>query len=346
MVILSVAVVAIALFARQYGVTCEKCHTVVPHLNAFGAHFLASGERLPVDGISTSVPLPFAAKVNLVASTVNQGPGPEGAGLPKAVVDEIELFTAGTIGNRASYFVEQYVVDGAELGSLREAWIDERVNPWRAKIPLYVQAGSFTLPLPVDPETFRESYQDYAPFVQTVGDNPFDFKAARYGVQATAGDVLRGASLRAFAGPRDVMIAASNAAGALTASVYRYAGSHPLGMDTVDRFSRTGYALTYERGKWTSESLLQTGWDSAPFGIPSIGASSSAGFTQLRYAFDRRLFALARYEGTNDPNGFARDGVVLLGYGPTEYARLTLEDVISGQAFARNVLNLQLTVGF
>src|SRR5579872_3390622 len=78
---------AIPLFAHQYGVTCEKCHSVVPHLNEFGAAFLASGDRIP--GVQPGPAFPIAAKGNFVASNVNQGPG-----LPKAVVDEIELFTA------------------------------------------------------------------------------------------------------------------------------------------------------------------------------------------------------------------------------------------------------------
>src|SRR5579883_2623037 len=92
---------AIPLFSHQYGVSCEKCHSVIPHLNEFGAAFLASGDRIP--GVQPGSAFPIAVKGNFVASNVDQGPG-----LPKAIVDEIELFTAGAIGNRASYLVEQY----------------------------------------------------------------------------------------------------------------------------------------------------------------------------------------------------------------------------------------------
>ncbi|HUZ50806.1 MAG TPA: hypothetical protein VMW12_13845, partial [Candidatus Dormibacteraeota bacterium] len=163
-------ILGIALFAHQYGVTCEKCHTVVPHLNDFGAHFLASGDRIP--GVAPGPATPIAVKVNLVASSMRQGSGEGGQGLPKAIVDEIEVFTAGAIGTRASYFVEQYAVDGGMHGLLRDAWVNDRLDPWSARIPVYVQAGSFTLPLPVDPETFRETAQHYTVFDQTVGDNP------------------------------------------------------------------------------------------------------------------------------------------------------------------------------
>ncbi len=155
------AALAIPLFARQYGVTCEKCHSVIPHLNAFGAAFVAYGYRIP--GVKPGPAFPISVKANLVDSSENQGDGPNGAGLPKAIVDEVELFTAGAIGSRGSYLVEQYAVDGGERGLLRDAWVNDRLNPWTARIPLYLQAGQFTLPLPVDPETFRDSYQGYTP---------------------------------------------------------------------------------------------------------------------------------------------------------------------------------------
>jgi hypothetical protein len=32
---------AIPRFAHRYGLTCQACHTEVPHLNAFGAKFLS-----------------------------------------------------------------------------------------------------------------------------------------------------------------------------------------------------------------------------------------------------------------------------------------------------------------
>src|SRR5579872_1682027 len=95
---------AIPLFAHQYGVTCEKCHSVIPHLNEFGAAFLANGERFP--GIATGPAVPLSVKVNLVDSSAYQGNGPDGAGLPKSIVDEVEAFSSATIGSRANYFVE------------------------------------------------------------------------------------------------------------------------------------------------------------------------------------------------------------------------------------------------
>ena len=349
---------AIPLFARQYGVTCAKCHSVIPHLNEFGAAFLAYGERFP--GISSGPVVPFSAKANLLDSSENQGSGPNGAGLPKAIVDEIELFSSATLGSRANYFIEQYVVDGGEPGLLRDAWIGERLNPWQARIPLFLQAGQFTLPLPVDPETFRDSYQDYTPYVQTVGGNPFDFFEPKLGMRLSIGDPLRGFSGQVFAGPGydqqsglaptgvDTQFYAQDAMGPFTLSAFHYDGLRPIADGPFDRFERTGFGFTY--GQWSrfsSETVLIEGWDSDCATTAFAGCQSSGGFEQLRYALGRRLFAEARYEGTSDGiGGFARDGVLLLGYGPTENTRLTIEDVISHSPQTSNTMNAQATIAF
>jgi hypothetical protein len=347
---------AIPLFAHQYGVTCEKCHSVIPHLNEFGAAFLANGERFPI--VSSGRAFPIAFKANLVDSSRNQGSGPNGAGLPKAIVDEVEAFTTGTIGTRADYFAEQYIIDGGERGLLHDAWIGERVNPWTARIPVFLQGGMFTLPQPVDPETFRDTYQDYTPLTMTVGANPFFFKDPKMGMRVSVGDGIHGLNLQLFAGPGydrqseraktgvDTETYLQDTMGPFALSIWRYDGLRPIAGAPFDRFERTGYGFTY--GQWTrfsSETELINGWDSNCSASGIIGCTSSGGFEQLRYAFNRWLYAEARYEGTYTPTGgFARDGVLLLGYGPTENSRITIEDVIQHAEQTTNTMNVQVTV--
>lgn len=348
---------AIPIFAAQYGVSCEKCHSVIPHLNAFGAAFESSGYRIP--GVNPGPAFPLATKLNLVDSTQHQGSGPDGAGLPKAIVDEIELFTAGGIGSRASYYVEQYVVDGGAQGALREAWINDRLNPWSARIPLYAQAGEFTLPLAIDPETFRETYRGYGIYTQAVGANPFTLFDPHLGVRLSAGDPLHGFNAQVFAGPgydrlsglpktgTDIMTQVQESFGDVTIGAYHYAGTRNLG-GIVDAFHRDAAYVTV--GQWTrfsSETLLQTGSDADCAIAGMTACPSSGGFEQLRYMFNRRFFVEARYEGTQDPtNGFVRDGVMLLGWAPVENARVTIEDVVSHQLQPVNTINLQGTVAF
>jgi hypothetical protein len=347
---------AIPLFSHQYDVACSKCHSVVPHLNAFGAAFMASGDRIP--GVKPGPAFPISTKINLVDSSEKQGAGPGGEGLPKAIVDEIELFTAGAIGSRASYFAEQYVVDGGMHGLTRDAWVIDRLNPWTAKIPLYVQAGSFTLPLPVDPETFRDSAQHYTVFDQAVGTNPFTFFDPKIGVRLSGGDPLRGLNVQVFAGPgherqsglpstgTDVMLYAQDNIGPFALTAFRYAGARPDANGNPEQFQRYGYGVVYDQwGKLSLENVLTAGSD-ADCGI-GTACRSSGGFSQLRYAFTKRLFGLVRYEGTNDPvNGFTRDAVILLGYGPSINSRFTIEDVITRTPATTHTMNAQYTIAY
>ena len=113
--LLPVQAQALPVFANRYGLTCQACHTTIPHLNAFGQAFLRNGFQLPQAARGV---VPIAVKVNL-AYTSDPDPG----GLPKGVVDEVELLTGGAIGSHVNYFVEQYALDGGVAGSLRDAWV-------------------------------------------------------------------------------------------------------------------------------------------------------------------------------------------------------------------------------
>ena len=208
----------------------------------------------------------------------------------------------------------------------------------------------------MDPETFRESYQHYALYDQTVGNNPFNFFDDKDGGKVTVGDVLHGASVQFFAGPghdqgsglptvgTDTMTYAQQVLGPFTLSGYHYEGQRPSGPDLLDRFDRTGFAIVFNEGRWTSESTLQTGWDSSCY--PRVGCASSGGFSQLRYAVSPRFYALARYEGISDTTGvFTRDGVLLLGYRPSHNSGFTIEDVVEHVPQTTNTMNAQLTIG-
>jgi hypothetical protein len=59
------------------------------------------------------------------------------------------------------------------------------------------------------------------------------------------------------------------------------------------------YLIYNQWGRLSSETLLQTGWDSNCGVSASLGCSSSSGLAQLRYRLSRKFYALGRYEGTN-----------------------------------------------
>ena len=335
---------AIPYFAHEYAMTCQKCHSVVPRLTEFGTAFEANG--FAITGARPRATLPIAMKINTAYTSE-----PDISGLPKATLDEVELFLAGRIGRRANYFLEQYAIDGGRPGATRDAWIGYRATPDDASVAITIRAGAFTLPLPIDPESFRESLSHYAIFDQKIGANPFTFFDAKTGFEIRVGNLGRGTSvaLLALGGHDrqsgiashgiDTMLVAHQIFGPLSLSAYAYAGARPL-TDGLDRFRRIGYGATYAVGKFEAQGLMQTGVDGA-------SRLSSAGLVQVRYAFTRRLFASLRYEGTHDgTHGFARDVVPLLGYRVTRNARLTVEDLITHVPTAKHVLGVQYTVAY
>ncbi|GAC1528227.1 MAG: hypothetical protein NVS2B8_15240 [Vulcanimicrobiaceae bacterium] len=341
---------AIPYFAHENGMSCQKCHSVVPRLNDFGEAFEEHGFAIP--GARPTHAVPLAVKINSAYTSEA-----DATGLPKATLDEVEIFLAGRIASRANYFVEQYAIDGARPGVTRDAWLRYRATPDDAAVPVSLRAGSFTLPLPVDPESMRESLSHYALFDQRVGDNPFAFFDAKIGGEVRVGALERGTSVAALAlGGHDVqsgiaahgidtMLSAQHVVGAVTVSAYRYAGARPIAGE-LDRFWRLGYGVAYRRGAFEAQGVVQTGADGR---VDETGAAamSSGGFAQVRYAFTRKLFGLVRYEGTNDPShGFVRDVVPLLGYRLTRNSRLTIEDVVTHVPTAKHTLGTQYTVSY
>jgi hypothetical protein len=333
---------AIPVFAHRYGLTCQACHTEVPHLTPFGERFLADGYRLR--GLAPKPVFPVAVKVELAYSSAASGEADEGGGpLPKAIVDEVEILTGGSIGKRGSYFAEAYAVDGGEPGRPRDVWAAWRATPDGARTPVVLRGGQFTLPLPIDPETFRETTDHFAIWDQTAGDNPFTFFAPKIG-----GQVAFGNPDRALAGSvsllkghdqasglpthgLDTMLTLQRSFGDVALSAYRYDGSRALAgsgfqntqtFRYADRFWRTGFGLSWERGRTRLDGVYQTGNDTSA-DVYGDALQTSGGFVQLRQELGPRTFAVARWDATQDAV-FARSLIGGLGYRFSRNTRLTV----------------------
>lgn len=333
---------AIPVFAHRYGLSCQTCHTEVPHLTAFGERFLANGYRLP--GLAPKPVFPVAVKVELAYSSAAGDADDGGGRLPKAVVDEVELLTGGALGKRGSYFAEVYAVDGGEPGRARDVWAAWRATPDGARIPVSLRGGQFTLPLPLDPETFRETTDHYAIWDQTAGQNPFTLFEPKIGAQISAGDpdralagsvsLLKGHEAGSGLRSRgvDTMLTLQRGLGDFTLSAYRYDGSRTLhgvdanaqALDYADRFWRTGFGLTWQRGRTRIDTVYQSGNDSAA----DTGGNplrTSGGFVQVRHELGPRTFAVARWDATQDTE-FTRSLIGGFGYRFSRNTRLTVFD--------------------
>ena len=338
---------AIPVFAHRYALSCQACHTAVPHLTPFGEQFRALGYRLPAAPGHGG--FPAAVKVNLAYAS-------DGAGtLPKAVVDEVEVLVGGAIGARGSYFAEQYVVDGGAPGRTRDLWAAWRATPDGARIPVTLRGGQFTLSLPVDPETFRETTDHYGIWDQTAGGNSFAFFEPKIGLTVTAGSEAHGlsASIAAVRGREAGALPArgierelyvQHAMPNVTLSAYRYDGIRSVdGVD--DRFRRAGYGAVVTRGRARLDAVYQHGFDA--YANAGGALVSSGGFAQLRYEFTPRLFGVARYDGTQDV-AFSRALLAGFGYRVARNARFTMFDTLHRDAGGtrRNTLSAALLFAY
>lgn len=339
---------AIPAFAMQTGLQCDACHTSLRATTELGESYLRNDLRLPNLGIGGK---PIVALRGQLAYTSE----PDPTGLPKAIVDEVEFFMAARVNHEVSVAGQFYVTDGGVPGSTREAWVQYESPGSFAGAPVRATVGSITLPLPVDPETFRQTNQHYAVWDQTVGANPFAFIDPRNAASLGLGNPVRGPSATLVAAQghdphsglpatgTDRMLQAQEAVGGVVLSAYEYAGHRELG-PIGDDFQRRAVGLNVYRGRLAVETLLQTGWDTSPNG-DGVGIASSGGFAQVRYQLPHATFALVRYDGVNDTGGnFSRSLVVGATHLLTRGLRLGLEDVI--QHGGRTTHTLNATLGF
>ncbi len=340
---------AIPAFSMQTGLQCDACHTAMRTTNDLGDSYLRNDLRLPNLGLGGK---PVVALRGQLAYTSE----PDPSGLPKAVVDEVELFLAARVNKEISVAGQFYVTDGGVPGSTREAWLQYTTPGSFAGAPVRATVGSITLPLPVDPETFRQTNNHYAVFDQTVGANPFAFIDPRNAASLAFGSPVHGPSATFVAAQAhdphsgmpttgtDRMIEAQEAFGGVVLSGYDYAGRRELG-EIADAFRRRGVGVNFYRGNLAVETLLQTGYDASPNG-DGVGIGSSGGFVQLRYHLPHATFALVRYDGVNDSAGnFDRSLTVGATRLIARGVRLGLEDVIHHGERTTHTLNATLGFG-
>jgi hypothetical protein len=341
---------AIPAFSMQTGLQCDACHSSLRATNELGESYLRNDLRLPNLGIGGK---PVVALRGQLAYTSE----PDPSLLPKATVDEVEAFLSARLNRELSVAGQFYLIDGGRNGSTREAWIQYSSPGSFAGAPVRATVGSITLPLPVDPETFRQTNEHYAVFDQTVGANPFAFIDPRNAASLALGSPVRGPSMTFVAAQghdphsglpqtgTDRMIQAQEAIGGLVLSAYDYAGRRELGA-VGDDFRRRGVGLNFYRGRLAVETLLQTGFDTSPNG-DGAGVASSGGFVQLRYQLAHGTFAIVRYDGVNDTSGggFARSLTVGATRLVSRGVRVGMEDVIRHGERTTHTLNATLGFG-
>lgn len=345
-----IALLATTLFAKQTMLSCDACHTATMGLTTLGRGFRNSNYRMMR---LTRSGAPAVALRGQFAYTSE----PDDTGLPKLILDEVDYFLAGQIADNFSYFSDVYAVDGGRNGLAREAWLQYSSSRQRSPGAYRITAGLVTLPLPLEPESFRETNEHYAVWDQTVGGNPFTLFDPHYALAGGIGNQVHGlsASLLAVGGtdPQsgipssglDHMAALQDVAGPAVLQAYRYDGRRATGA-IADRFWRLGFGASLYAGRFSLNAVTQSGFDTSPSG-DGAAVASGGGFLQARYQITNTAFAIARYDGIEDGLGtFSRTLTVGAATRVGRNFRFELEDVIGHAPTTTHTLNAVFGFGF
>jgi hypothetical protein len=323
---------ATSIFAREYGLSCDRCHTVVPLLNTFGENFKSNGYR--ISGLRQTPAIPLSTSV----LTTYQSSGDEGHA--HAGVNEWRLQSGGALGSAVTYYIEDYVIDGGSPGALDQAWIqyDSNTAHPTAKTDIRLRAGKMYLPLPVYADTYRPTLTPYPLFEQSVGSNSFVLDTEEAALDAAAGNDYDGLSAHVTVSASNVAVIAGHHSGAVDFSAYHVQGSSRIGASN-DGFWRQGLvaAVKYRRLTWTT--VVQNGYDANADGLGGSRSSGGA-FSQLQWTAGKRTMAVARVERTSQSGASQTSLTAAVLFGLTDNSRLTIEDhVMDGKhAFLSGLL--------
>lgn len=325
-VVLAAAVIASPIkagatttFARQFGLSCEHCHSVIPMLNRFGEGFRSNGYRIAGMRPVGMLPLSQSLLVSLQsAHGIQAAPG----------IDEWRLQSGGALGPSVSYYLEQYVIDDRSRGALDQAWLqlDSNTAHPTAKIGVRMRAGSLYLPLPVYADTGRPTLTPYMLFEQSVGKNSFTLDGSKNGVDFSAGDAYYGTSVHLVAASGNTGLFATQRIGPLDLSAYRLSGSSAVGSAT-DRFWRQGVGAVVSSRAVTWRSVVQRGNDLNANGL-GLAQSSSGGFSEMQWSASKKTIAVIRFDRTSQPGLVDSSVTAALLFALSQDSRLTVEDSI------------------
>lgn len=122
---------AIPAFARKYQISCQVCHSPVPHLKPFGEDFAANGYRLTEyespryfintgdDKLSLLREVPFAIRIDGIA-TYNSGKSKRfDFGAPSGV----KLLSGGELSDKLSYYFYFFMSEGGDIVGIEDAFL-------------------------------------------------------------------------------------------------------------------------------------------------------------------------------------------------------------------------------
>lgn len=174
---------ATPFFARNYGLSCQTCHSGFPRLNEFGLYFKANNFRIP--GLEKNPPLawhnspPFTAQVQPVYQRFSPKPN-------VSQYTDTQLLVGGLLTRGTAFYLHHsYFIDTTptEFPSY-EFWVQQVVSE-REK--LFLKVGQFELPFGYSPVINRTTPSIPLVFGTGLQGNDVRLGSAMNGVMVSMG---------------------------------------------------------------------------------------------------------------------------------------------------------------
>ena len=304
------SVLAIPMFAKRTGASCELCHTVFPGMSNYGMMVMMSDfSMLPYHGGGNPG---FTSLVyeEQYLSNPDGNPAP-----PKLHTENLGILNGGFIGPHFTYYLEQHVVDGGFVGGTDQLWVsyNELFGGTGA-----LQFGKFHTPFPFMP-AHRITIAPYATTSSTIGANGFTEDDSHWGVtlsqmqgtlmysvSALGGNDLVGPHAFQLFGNHDhsidvtLMSMSDQPLNYGFGAVEGFAPPASAGAG-FDRFTRSAVYLQYiprADQRLQLQAVGQLGFDSDPFGT-GMASHTRGGFVEAQFHFVPNNWGILRWDTQN-----------------------------------------------
>ncbi|TAM58555.1 hypothetical protein EPN52_10780 [bacterium] len=307
---------AIPVFANGQGISCETCHTVYPAMTRYGMMVMMSNFQVLNWHLQRQA-LPTSVRVLVQSYLANQStPG-------QTQVSDLSLLTGGFAGKNLTFYNEQHVIDGGQIGDTDQLWLS-----WNGLLHGVnsLQVGKFHTPFPFMP-AHAWSLGSYLLATQTTGQNTFNPNDARWGVAFNGmsnefmynasyltgsgplqsaldynpADAQRALDLNVSYGGMEVpwtlgVVGIRGFAPLYSARPVAPASAGPVGTFAgSDAFTREGVYYAYQVPKWHLQTMYYHGYDARP-DLDEFGVSLNGFMIELQRDFGWRNHVLVRYD--------------------------------------------------
>lgn len=304
------SVLAIPMFAKRTGASCELCHTVFPGMTNYGMMVMMSDfSMLPYHGGGNPG---FTSLVyeEQYLSDPDGNPPP-----PKLHTENLGILNGGFIGPDFTYYLEQHVVDGGFIGGTDQLWVSYNKLFGGSGV---VQFGKFHTPFPFMP-AHRITLAPYATTSATIGANDFTeddshwgvtlsrmLGTLMYGASALGGNDLVGPGALQLSGNHDhsldimLMTMSDQPLNFGLGAIEGFAPLADMGSG-FDRFTRTAAYFQYiPHGdqRLQLQAVAQLGFDSDPFGT-GTAAHTRGAFIEAQYHLAPANWGILRWDTQN-----------------------------------------------